>query len=235
MVSIRSYIHEDSAEDGSHYPATVEEIKNQIVTIGAQRSHIQSIPQCAAVSVTVLPVPELDAQQRKNARAPVWGQPLPELVEFGDVHVQSSTLRQRTILLSNESNSMANWRLVHVGRHKKQLTAYAKEIGMTGQEVEECCARDDPSAFCFDAMVGSITGPTKVTRVLPHASSGRNQEKNMPARINITFKPEINELYKCHFRLEIDGGKDVDFVCRGCGSYDEEDDQADVMDFLYKS
>lgn len=34
-------------------------------------------------------------------------------------------------------------------------------------------------------------------------------------------------LYKCRFRVQVESGLTTDFICRGCGSYDEEDDHLD--------
>ena len=46
-------------------------------------------------------------------------------------------------------------------------------------------------------------------------------------QVKISFRPKKNELYKCRFRVQVESGLSVDFICRGCGSYDEEDDSLD--------
>lgn len=68
------------------------------------------------------------------------------------------------------------------------------------------------------------------TSALPHALPHRDEEKYMPARVTITFQPKKNELYKCRFRLKIENGRDLDFICRGCGSYDEDDDVLELYE-----
>jgi hypothetical protein len=258
------------------YPReSVVENPNTMVKPDVQRIHLKGSSKRPTVGINVVPMPEIDPKELKRANQPEWGPPPPEIVEFGYVHVESGIARHRTILLSNETNVAANWKLLHVGRKKKQ----ANDIGMTCHELEELGALDEPSAFSFDIVGGCVEGPTRVARTwdqidkelntkrlaeqtagkeggsrkkkvaenrpsdkrtpswypstsaLPHALPHRDEEKYMPARVNITFQPKKNELYKCRFRLQIDGGKDVDFVCRGCGSYDEEDD---VME-LYES
>lgn len=47
------------------------------------------------------------------------------------------------------------------------------------------------------------------------------------SQVKISFRPKRNELYKCRFRVQVENGLSVDFICRGCGSYDEEDDSLD--------
>jgi hypothetical protein len=258
------------------YPRDSVDSGDTMVKPDIQRIHLKGTSRRPSVMISVIPLPEIDPKALKRANEPEWGPPPPELVEFGYVHVESGIARHRTILLSNETNVIAKWKLLHVGRKKK----VANDIGMTCRELEELGALDEPSAFSFDIVAGCVEGPTKVQRTwdqidkelntkklaeqtagkegggrrgkkhdgnrpadkrtpswypstsaLPHSLPHRDEEKYMPARVNITFQPKKNELYKCRFRLQVDGGRNVDFICRGCGSYDEEDD---VME-LYES
>merc|ERR1711924_345724 len=121
----------------------------------------------------------------------------------------------------------------------------------TCREDEDHRALDVKEAFEFDVSEGEIMGPSKerttvVTRdldpdlrrymnaqdrntvifpkVKSKAPTHHDAERFEPTKVKITFKPERNELYKCRFRIQIDGGKAMDFICRGCGSYDESDD-----------
>ena len=41
-----------------------------------------------------------------------------EFVDFGFVHVESSITRKRTVLLLNDTNVVAKWRLLHVGQKR---------------------------------------------------------------------------------------------------------------------
>jgi hypothetical protein len=172
-----------------------------------------------------------------------WGPPRPPVVEFDYSHVQASTHATRQILLSNESYIPGKWKLFHVARASKK----PPELGLTLAEVEEHGAADQPSVFSFDVVEGTLSGPTKdsaypypdraprpelrvmpLSRTLPSAWPHDDEWRYLPTKLTVTFSPERDLLYKSRFRIQVEGGEAVDFLCRGCGSYDEEDDVVEV-------
>eukprot|EP00438_Fugacium_kawagutii_P010044 Skav204539 [mRNA] locus=scaffold3346:10891:12864:- [translate_table: standard] len=62
---------------------------------------------------------------------------------------------------------------------------------------------------------------------VPRLPAFEDDERFEPQKVKISFRPKKNELYKCRFRVQVENGLSVDFICRGCGSYDEEDDSLD--------
>jgi len=132
------------------------------------------------------------------------------------------------------------WKLLHVGRKRRS----PHDIGNALREEEDFRALDDKDAFEFDVSSGSLKGPTKDGLVYgtndrqvhwcalpvaqPRAPKHFDDHHYEPQRISVVFKPKKNEMYKCRFRIQVEAGLSIDFICRGCGSYDEEDD---VMDF----
>lgn len=202
-----------------------------------QRIHLTATSRRPALCVTLVPHAGHDPKpQTKLAHQPTWSGTPTVLVEFGYVHVNSSTSRTREILLSNATPVMARWTLLHVGRKRRP----AHDIGNALREEEDFRALDDKDVFEFDASHGSLLGPTRDGKI--HGSDERqvhwcqvpsaqtrgpkhvDEDNYIPKRIRIVFKPKKNELYKCKFRIQVEGGPPVDFLCRGCGSYDEEDD-----------
>jgi len=200
-----------------------------------QRVHLVAISRRPAVRVTVIPFPGLDRPALPpRADEPPWAEMPPAIIEFGEMHVESSTRRERFFLLSNTTNVTATWALLHVGRKRRP----PNDIGDTCREVEDYRALDDKDAFEFGLSEGELWGPSKdlkaygsneraphyypkvQPKVLPH----HDAERYEPAKVKITFRPKKNELYKCRFRIQIDAGRSVDIICRGCGSYDEHDD-----------
>lgn len=204
-----------------------------------QRIHLVGTARRPAVRIHLVPN-EFDRPLRlERAERPPWSEPMPLIVEFGYTHITSSVTRSRTILISNVTNIMAKWSLAHVGRKRRA----APIIGSTLPEEEEFRALDDKDAFEFEISGGELPGPSKDGLVpgseerLPHwcAKSSavprippfEDDERFEPQRVKIAFRPKKNELYKCRFRVQVESGLNMDFICRGCGSYDEEDDSLD--------
>ncbi|CEM37616.1 unnamed protein product [Vitrella brassicaformis CCMP3155] len=162
-----------------------------------------------------------------------WGKAGECVVDFGFVHVGGKVEKRRWVELYNANSVPAAWRLFHVARQHKQIIS---EVTKTLKEREDEGSQDDPSVFVFSLTEGVVIGPTKphwplpLGPALPKAQPHPSDSLLLPAHINITFKPVRNVLYKCRYRVFVHGGVSVDFVCRGCGSYDEEDDAYDADD-----
>jgi hypothetical protein len=206
-----------------------------------QTIHLVAISRRPAVSVFLVPRAGVDPPPLPpKADVPAWGQPPVVVVEFGSLHVDSSVRRERCILLSNVTNVIARWRLLHVGRKRRP----PHDIGVTCGEQEDFRALDDRDAFEFDVSEGQLMGPSKDLKVhgenrrmpihfpkMPSMRAAHHDDGNHePTKVTITFKPQRNELYKCRFRIQVEAGQSVDFVCRGCGSYDEDDDIMELQE-----
>jgi len=206
-----------------------------------QRIHLVATSRRPAVRVTPIPNAALDRLLRiERADQPPWGEAQLVVVEFGYVHVESAVTRKREVLISNISSIVARWQLLHVGRKRRP----ASDIGSTLREEEEFRALDDKDCFEFSECAGELLGPSKdglvpgteirmprtcpVTPALPKALPHADEHRYEPQKIVISFKPKKNELYRCKFRIQVESGMSFDFVCRGCGSYDEEDDPMDI-------
>jgi len=218
-----------------------------------QRIHLHATSRKPAIRIDLVPFASLDQPiAHPRADIPPWAEQPPVLVEFGYVHVEAVIARKRAILLSNQSNVVARWRIFHVGRKRRPPL----EIGVTVREDEDFRALDDREAFEFDVSEGELHGPSKdgampiysedgklvrggevrmpnwcpttpaLPKRLPHDDEGRFD----PRKLLITFKPTKNEVYKCRFRVQVEEGRTVDFICRGTGSYDEEDDAMDYQE-----
>ncbi|CAK9004205.1 unnamed protein product [Durusdinium trenchii] len=207
-----------------------------------QRIHLVGSARRAALRLHLVPCFEGPTPQdpaRPRAERPPWSEPMPLIVEFGYTHVTSSVTRYRTILISNITNILAKWSLAHVGRKRKPTPI----IGVTLPEEEEFRALDDKDAFEFEISAGELPGPSKdglvpdseervphwcaKSSAVPRALPFPDEEWFEPQQVKIAFRPKKNELYKCRFRVQVENGLSVDFICRGCGSYDEEDDSLD--------
>lgn len=201
-----------------------------------QRVRLVGITRRPLVAVAVVPHAAFD---RKLQTERAVGAQL-VTVEFGYVHVEGSTTRRRSILLANVSCIPARWQLAHVGRKRRAAPA----MGATLAEEEEFRALDDKDAFEFNITEGELLGPSK-DGVLPGSDQRQphlwppppgvarrkpleGEEHYEPTKISIAFRPSKNELYRCRFRIQVEAGPSVDFICRGCGSYDEEDDALDL-------
>jgi len=213
-----------------HYPGG-----NEDQFIGLQAS-------CFRPSLGLRLVPKLLKATVPDDALP-WGPARPLIVEFDFTHVQTTTVATREILLYNSSYVPGKWKLFHVEPHKKK----PPELGLTLAEVEEHGAEDKPTVFAFDVVEGVLAGPTKdsaypypdqaprpelrvmpLSRTLPSAWPHDDENRYLPTKVQITFSPERDLLYKSRFRIQVEGGEQLDFVCRGCGSYDEDDDIVEV-------
>lgn len=127
----------------------------------------------------------------------------------------------------------AKWKLFHVAANITR--EFSSIVGPTIRDREDQTL-DDPTAFKFDIVEGTIAGPSQKRRelplgpALPKAWEHSDDELYQPQYVEVTFKPTLNRYYKCHFRLQVDGGEPVDFLCIGCGSYDEEDDVMELIE-----
>ncbi len=79
-----------------------------------------------------------------------------------------------------------------------------------------------------------LAGPVKPIRhaplgpALPHLIGHEDEVFFEPWKISVAFKPKKNVLYKCKYRITVEGGSPVELILRGIGSYDEEDDVLDI-------
>lgn len=105
---------------------------------------------------------------------------------------------------------------------------------------------DDMEAFAFDFSEGELHGPSKdglmpdggprmpkwcpTTPALPKRLPHVDDWKFEPKKVVITFKPKKNEVYRCRFRVQVEEGRSIDFICRGRGSYSEEDDAMEYQE-----
>jgi len=204
-----------------------------------QRVHLQGVIQRPVVSLFLVPCHLDRPDVAHHAAKPSWAEPEVVHVDFGFVHVEGGVAAKRRLLISSESGVIARWHIVHVGRKRRGIG----DIGHTTREEEENRAHDDKDAFEFDVCEGELHGPSKggkdaeSGKFVPHycprgkelqRPSPKEDRAHEPQEVIVSFKPSKNELYKCRFRVQVEAGPAVDFVCRGCGSYDEEDD---VLDF----
>lgn len=195
-----------------------------------QRVHLVATSRRPALRLVAVPLPHLDR--------PLAQDPGLVMVEFGRTHVDSSVARRRSVLLLNITNVLARWQLVHIGR---KMSIQALTAGG-----EDASALDDMNAFNFDVAEGELVGPSKdvlvpgtgermprwmpSTAALPHALPAQDEHLFEPLKVTITFKPKKNELYMSRFRMHVEGGISADFICRGQGSYNEEDDCLDFVE-----
>jgi len=218
-----------------------DEVPGTIVDL--QRVHLMATSRKPSVRMDLIPYTTLDAApELPRADLPPWAAQPPLVIEFGFVHIESSIQRVRAVLLSAETNVVSKWRILHVGRKRRPPL----EIGVTVREDEDFRALDDKEAFSFDISEGELHGPSRdglvpgssvrmpkwcpVTPALPKRLEHKDQDRFEPRKVVITFKPKKNEVYKCKFRVQVDEGRSIDFICRGCGSYDEEDDAMEYQE-----
>jgi len=211
--------------------------------IDLQRVHLMSTSRKPSIRLNLVPITTLDPLvQNPRADLPPWAETPPLLIEFGYAHIEGVIARTRVILLLNETNVISRWRVFHVGRKRRP----PHEMGVTAREDEDFRALDDREAFSFDVSEGELHGPSKdglvsgsdvrmpkwcpTTPALPARHQHGDEWRFEPRKVIITFKPKRNEVYKCKFRVQVEEGKNIDFICRGCGSYDEEDDAMDYQE-----
>lgn len=222
------------------YPSDVTKDAGEVPT-DLQRVHLVAVSRRPAVKVTLIPN-HLDMPKKAElAHQPPWSGKPAVLVDFGFVHVNNSITRSRRIILSNETNVVARWQILHVGRKRRG----AHDMGNAAHEDADFRALDDKDSFNFDVSDGELFGPSKGGIALASGDKERiphlfpkphplhtnyrehpDEHRYEPQTIRIDFKPTKNELYMCRFRVQVEKGLSVDFICRGCGSYDEEDDPA---------
>jgi len=209
--------------------------------VDLQRVHLLAASRKPSIRLNLIPITTLDGLLEQHMRADLTIGPdrPPLMIEFGFVHVESAIARCRSILLSSETNILAKWRIFHVG-HKRRGSA-----GPGTKDGEEF-ALDDREAFSFDVSDGELQGPSKdglvpgsdvrmpswcpMTPALPKRLAHVDAWQFDPKKVVITFKPKKNEVYKCRFRMQVDEGRSVDFICRGNGSYNEEDDSMEFQE-----
>ncbi|CAD7925139.1 unnamed protein product [Amoebophrya sp. A120] len=181
------------------------------------------------LQMDIVPIVETEPPLPIPSYYPPWGEPPLPVVEFSYLHVEANMPRKRQLILSNRSNVVAKWKLFHVkapARSKEQYTVRERE--------EQ--SLDDPTAFKFDIVEGTVCGPSQRSRLLPVgpalpvAWGHDDAELYEPQELLITFAPKLNRLYKCEFRLQVDNGNPVNFICTGTGSYDEEDDTMELIE-----
>jgi len=211
--------------------------------VDTQRVHLMATSRKPSIRLDLVPYTTLDPPpEQPRAELPPWVEQPPTLIEFGYVHVESSMKRTRTIILSSQTNVVARWRVMHVGRKRRP----PHEIGVTAREDEDFRALDIREAFSFDISEGELHGPSKdglvpgsdvrmpkwcpVTPALPKRLPHVDEARFEPRKVVITFKPSKNEVYKCRFRIQVEEGRSIDFICHGCGSYDEEDDAMEYQE-----
>jgi hypothetical protein len=204
--------------------------------VDLQRIHLLGTSRKPSIRINLIPYGTMEVPKQLTAEA--------LLIEFGSVHVETTIARTRAILLSSENNVIARWSFVHVGRkHKKVDATMAKG---EQKDDEDFNALDDMEAFAFDVSDGVLLGPSKdglvpgsdvrmpswcpTTPALPKRLGHADADQFEPKKVIITFKPKKNEVYKCRFRVQVEDGHSVDFICRGRGSYNEEDDAMEYQE-----
>jgi len=146
------------------------------------------------------------------------------VVRFYRVHVQSLLEAKRKIILINDTNVIANWKVFHVGRK-----AGRKQPGER-DTIDSC------DVFEFEHSVGALYGPSLPYRCCPlgpaldHYIPHEDTHRFQPHLLTITFHPLKNEEYLSRFRFQVEGGASLDILCHGFGSYREEDDVMDLIE-----
>mmetsp|Transcript_89387 Transcript_89387/g.289076 ORF Transcript_89387/g.289076 Transcript_89387/m.289076 type:complete len:2348 (-) Transcript_89387:56-7099(-) len=224
------------------YPReAVEDASASDVPTDLQRVHFVAISRKPAVRAIVVPNPHLDRPLTPGTEIG------PITVDFGRVHVESSITRKRVVLLLNVTNVLLRWQLLHVGRKKEKEKSVkdrgSKEPSRVPLNADE--SSDERDVFHFDLAGGEMRGPSKdvlvpgsnvrmprwfpVTPALPHALPAHDEHLFEPTKVTIAFRPTQNLLYVSRFRIMVDSGISADIICRGQGSFSEQDD---CMDFL---
>lgn len=91
---------------------------------------------------------------------------------------------------------------------------------------------DDPDVFNFDVSEGKAEGISINVNQVPSGNAFVERPefhsiyKDLyPAPVHIMFKPKLNILYKCKYKIFVKGGVSVEFFLKGRGSYEEKDKQ----------
>merc|ERR1712194_300983 len=194
---------------------------------------IRLAAKCVKPELKLSVVAESDPRPRLPLKSyePPWGvTPLPR-IEFKLTHVDALQAVRRKFVLTAHTNAVAKWKLFHVAMPPPNAPTL-----ISIKEREDAGATDDPRVFSFDIVQGALMGPSRKERALPlgpclpKAWNHDDAEFYEPQHVEVAFKPKENVLYKSKFRLQVEAGAPLDFICVGCGSYDEEDDVNEVVE-----
>eukprot|EP00397_Hematodinium_sp_SG-2012_P000804 GEMP01000805.1.p1 GENE.GEMP01000805.1~~GEMP01000805.1.p1 ORF type:complete len:1988 (+),score=560.46 GEMP01000805.1:41-6004(+) len=145
------------------------------------------------------------------------------VVEFFRVHVQALIEVKRRIVLRNETNVLAHWKVFHVERK-------------VGRRASESDSLDHGDVFAFGQSEGTLYGPSLPYRCLPlgpaleHYLPHDDTDEYRPLFIQVAFHPKKDAEYMSRFRFQVQGGASVDIICHGHGSYREEDDIMELVE-----
>lgn len=143
-------------------------------------------------------------------------------LDFGRVNVEKS--RTIHVYLSNETDVTARWQLNYVKFPKKQTIGHNTT---TPWEVENMEKTDDPEVFEFSVTGGTLKGKSLPLRkvpeglLVPPVPKDEEEQKYLPQKIFVKFKPKNNVLYKSKFRFICETGIPCDIILKGWGSYEE--------------
>lgn len=146
-------------------------------------------------------------------------------LDFGIVNTE----RARTIhiYLSNVTDVTARWQLNYVKFPKKRTIGHNTT---TEWEKENIDKTDDPEVFEFSSTAGELRGKSFALRKVPEGGmvppvpKDEEEQKYLPQKIFIKFKPKANVLYKSKFRFICENGLSCDVILKGKGSYEENHD-----------
>jgi hypothetical protein len=143
--------------------------------------------------------------------------------DFGKVNIDHG--KKIVIYISNISPVDAKWRLIYVSFPKKQNIGWKTK---TTKESENETITDNPDVFIFASNEGVISGPSVPLRLTPQGpalpTAFNRDESKLPFGLQIMFRPKEAVFYKSMYKLQVEGGPDLDFVLKGRGSYHEEHD-----------
>lgn len=165
-------------------------------------------------------------------------------LNFGTVNVE----RARTIhvYLSNVTDVTAKWQLNYVKFPKKRTIGHNTTTAWEKENIEKT---DDPEVFEFSETQGELKGRSFILRKVPEGGNtyrvdnpsynpddpdnlnktmimkpepkDEEEQKYVPSKIFIKFKPKANVLYKSKFRFICENGISCDVILKGHGSYEE--------------
>ncbi|CAD7948003.1 unnamed protein product [Amoebophrya sp. A25] len=191
---------------------------------------LEGVAKKPDLRLEIIPLVATEPPTPIPSETPPWGAQPPPVIEFKFTHVEATMQRKRHFVLTNHTNVVAKWKLFHVKAPTKN-----NNDKYTVREREEQSV-DDPTAFKFDIVEGTLCGPSQRSRLLPIgpalpvAWGHEDAELYEPQKVEVTFLPKLARLYRCEFRLQVEGGNPVSFVCMGGGSYDEEDDVMELLE-----
>lgn len=146
-------------------------------------------------------------------------------LDFGTVNVE----RDRTIhvYLSNTTDVTARWQLNYVKFPRKQTIGHNTTTKWEHENLEKT---DDAEVFEFSATNGELKGTSLRLRKVPEGGlvppvpKDEDEQKYLPQKIFVKFKPKVNVLYKSKFRFTCENGLSCDVILKGRGSYEENHD-----------